>query len=131
MPLFKKSKLIDNINLHEDLKPILLFLSEICELPYVFVSILGSNGPIVKTEIGFNFLTIPERILLLNEDVIQYNKTLIVSDPKKKRRPFIRIFRVFLLVFLLDSRSVLKKIKLLERYVLWTIIKLKHFLPYN
>jgi len=87
MPVFKKKikKIFDVINLQENLDPILSFLSEFCEVPYAFVSLIGTGQQIVKAQIGFDFLTIPESVLLFNEDIIQNNK-IIVGPARDKEK---------------------------------------------
>jgi PAS domain S-box-containing protein len=86
MPLIKKKlkKPFDIINLQEDFNPILSFLSEFCEVPYAFVSLIGKEGQIVKAEIGFDSLILPENIVALSEEIIQLNKITIVSNSSKE-----------------------------------------------
>jgi len=82
MPLVKK--IFDIINLKEDFNPILSFLCEFCDVPSAFVSLIGTEGQIVKAEIGFDFLTIPENIVVFNQDIIERNKITIVNKGYKK-----------------------------------------------
>lgn len=86
MLLFKKekNKIFNTINLKKDFNPILSFLSEFCEVPHVFVSLIDDGVPIIKAEIGFDFLTIPERIRLINEEIVLGNKIIIVTEPDKE-----------------------------------------------
>lgn len=84
MPLFKKD-LFDIINLQEDFNPILSFLSEVCEVPYAFVSLIGDEGQNVKAEIGFDSMIIPLKISVFCEDIIQRNKITIVNTSSKKK----------------------------------------------
>jgi PAS domain S-box-containing protein len=84
MPPLKKD-LFDIINLQEDFNPILSFLSEVCEVPYAFVSLIGNEGQNVKVEIGLDSMTIPVNISVFCEDIIQRNKITIVNTSSKEK----------------------------------------------
>ncbi|TDD95054.1 PAS domain-containing protein [Flavobacterium cellulosilyticum] len=73
-------KKFDIINLQKDFNSILSFLSELCEVPHLFISLVGVEGQIIKADIGFDFLTIPGNIVAISEEIIQHNKITIVNN---------------------------------------------------
>lgn len=80
----KIRELCDILNFNEEFNSILSFISEVCEVPHAYISIIGTNGIIIKAEVDFNLLTIPDNLLLLNQDIIQQNKVVIATDTMKK-----------------------------------------------
>jgi PAS domain S-box-containing protein len=76
----KLIKLFDTINFQQEFNSILLFISEICEVPCVFISLVDSTGLTVKAKIGLVLMPISPNIFAFNETIIQQNKIKIVSD---------------------------------------------------
>lgn len=76
----KLIKLFDTINFQQEFNSILLFISEICEVPCVFISLVDLTGLTVKAKIGLDLMPITPNILAFNETIIQQNKIKIVSD---------------------------------------------------
>lgn len=76
----KLIKLLDTIDLQQELNSILLFVSEICEVPCVLISLINLTGPTVKAKIGLDLISNSFKILEFNETIIQQNKIKIVSD---------------------------------------------------
>ncbi len=76
----KLIKLLDTINFQQEFNSILLFISEICEVPCVFISLIDLTGLTVKAKIGLDLMPITPDILAFNETIIQQNKIKIVSD---------------------------------------------------
>ncbi|MDI5896895.1 PAS domain S-box protein [Flavobacterium yafengii] len=87
MPLLqnikKIRKLFDNIDFQQEFNNILLFVSEICEVPYAFISFNDTVGLTVKAKIGVNFITVPHDIVEFNETIIRENKISIISGINK------------------------------------------------
>ncbi|MFV5688587.1 PAS domain S-box protein [Flavobacterium sp. ZT3R25] len=87
MPLLqnkkKLRKLFDNIDFLQDFNNILLFVSEICQVPYSFISFNDVVGQTVKAKIGVTFTTVPHNIVAFNETIIRENKITIVSGFNK------------------------------------------------
>ena len=73
-------KLFDTIDFKQELNNILLFVSEICEVPCVLFSLIDLSGLTVKAKIGFDLIPISPNIFAFNENIIQQNKIKIVSD---------------------------------------------------
>ena len=73
-------KLFDTIDLQQELNSILLFVSEICEVPCVLISLIELTGLTVKAKIGLDLMSNAPKILAFNETIIQQNKIKIVSD---------------------------------------------------
>lgn len=73
-------KSFDTIDFQQEFNSILLFVSEICEIPCVFISLIDLTGLTVKAKIGLDFLPILPNIIAFNETIIQQNKIKIVSD---------------------------------------------------
>lgn len=73
-------KLFDTIDLQQELNSILLFVSEICEVPCVLISLIELTGLTVKAKIGLDLMSNAPKILTFNETIIQQNKIKIVSD---------------------------------------------------
>ena len=63
----KNKKLFDTLSFQQEFNSILLFISELCEVPYAFVSLNDTHVQSIVAKIGFYFLTIPEEILLFND----------------------------------------------------------------
>lgn len=78
--------LFDTINFQLEFNTILSFVSELCEVPYVFITLIDSDNHIIKAKLGFDFLIMPKNILLLSENVIQQDKIYIVSDLNKESK---------------------------------------------
>ncbi|MDI6031966.1 PAS domain S-box protein [Flavobacterium sp. LB2P84] len=87
MPLLQNKKkirkLFDNMDLQQEFNNILLFVSEICEVPYAFISFNDTVGLTVKAKIGVNFITVPHDIVEFNETIIRENKISIISGINK------------------------------------------------
>ncbi|MDI5948981.1 PAS domain S-box protein [Flavobacterium yafengii] len=87
MPLLQNKKkirkLFDNMDLQQEFNNILLFVSEICEVPYAFISFNDTVGLTVKAKIGVNFITVPHDIVEFNENIIRENKISIISGINK------------------------------------------------
>lgn len=79
----KIKKIFDTIDLQEYFIPVLSYISELCEVPYLFVSLMGTEGLKVKSGVGLDILDLPEPTLLLNEEVFQNNKITIVNTIEK------------------------------------------------
>lgn len=81
MPLSEKriKKLCSSVNFDKVFIPILSFLSEHCNVPHAYVSLVGSEGVVIKSEIDFKFSTIPDDLLLLNENVMEQNSIVIFN----------------------------------------------------
>jgi PAS domain S-box-containing protein len=73
-------KSFDTIDFQQEFNSILLFVSEICEIPCVFISLIDLTGLTVKAKIGLDLLPILPNIIAFNETIIQQNKIKIVSD---------------------------------------------------
>jgi PAS domain S-box-containing protein len=73
----------DGINFEYEFKDTLSFISEICEVPFVFITHLDSSDTLAITKMGFDSLAIPEEILLYNQSVIEQNTVITISDLKK------------------------------------------------
>ncbi|SDI15474.1 PAS domain S-box-containing protein [Flavobacterium omnivorum] len=83
MPLLqnkKKRKLFDTIDFQQEFNSILLFISEICEVPCVLITLIELTGLTVKAKIGLDLMSLSPNILAFNETIIQQNKIKIVSD---------------------------------------------------
>ncbi|MBC7747498.1 MAG: hypothetical protein H7Z76_02780, partial [Methylotenera sp.] len=82
MPLFqnkKKRKLFDTIDFQQEFNSILLFISEICEVPCVLITLIELTGLTVKAKIGLDLVPISPNIFAFIENIIQQNKIKIVS----------------------------------------------------
>ncbi|MDI1303295.1 MAG: PAS domain S-box protein [bacterium] len=79
MHLLKKLNFSETIDFQQEFNSILLFVSEICEVPCVFISLIESTCLTVKAKIGLDLMPIPPNILVFNESIIQENKIKIVS----------------------------------------------------
>jgi PAS domain S-box-containing protein len=80
MPLLKIINFSETIDFQQEFNSVLLFISEICEVPCVFISLIDLTGLAVKAKIGLDLIPITPNILAFNENVIQQNKIKIVSD---------------------------------------------------
>jgi PAS domain S-box-containing protein len=78
-------KLSDVINFEKEFNTILSFVSEVCEVPYAFITHLNSGNQLIHTKIGFDSLTIPENILSYNQTVIKQNAAFNVSSNAKHK----------------------------------------------
>jgi PAS domain S-box-containing protein len=78
-------KLSDVINFEKEFNTILSFVSEVCEVPYAFITHLNSENQLIHTKIGFDSLTIPENILSYNQTVIEQNAAFNVSSNAKHK----------------------------------------------
>lgn len=76
-------KSFDSIDFEHEFKDTLSFISEICEVPYAFITHLGSKNQPILTKIGFDSLTIPEEILRYNQNIISKNDIIKISNTKK------------------------------------------------
>ena len=76
-------KSFDSIDFDCEFRDTLSFVSDICKAPYAFITHFDSTGKLVITKIGFDFLKIPEEILLYNQKVIEKNEVITISDIKK------------------------------------------------
>lgn len=68
------------IDFQEEFNSTLLFTSEICEVPCVFISLIDLTGLTVKAKIGLDYTPISPIVRAFNETIIQQNKIKIVSD---------------------------------------------------
>ena len=82
----KNKKLFDTLSFQQEFNSILLFISELCEVPYAFVSLNDTHVQNIVAKIGFDFLTIPKEILLFNEPIINNNEVSIVPDINLDKR---------------------------------------------
>ncbi len=82
----KNKKLFDTLSFQQEFNSILLFISELCEVPYAFVSLNDTHVQNIVAKIGFDFLTIPKEILLFNEPIIKNNEVSIVPDINLDKR---------------------------------------------
>lgn len=73
-------KLSETINFQHEFDTILSFLSEICEVPYLFITYFNSENQLIISEKGFDSLSIPENILAHNQTVIDQKKLFTVSN---------------------------------------------------
>jgi PAS domain S-box-containing protein len=78
-------KLSDVINFEKEFNTILSFVSEVCEVPYVFITHLNSGNQSIHTKIGFDSITIPENILSYNQTVIERKAAFSVSSKTKHK----------------------------------------------
>ena len=76
----KSSEPIDSMYEFNDT---LSFVSEICEVPCVFITFLDSKNQLNISKIGFEFLTIPENILSYNQNIIEQGDFFTISELKK------------------------------------------------
>ncbi|MFI0491286.1 PAS domain-containing protein, partial [Flavobacterium sp.] len=72
--------LSETITFQHEFDAILSFLSEICEVPYVFITHFNSVNQLTISEKGFDSLSIPENILAHNQTVIDKKDIFTVSD---------------------------------------------------
>jgi PAS domain S-box-containing protein len=77
-------KSCDLIDFENELKDTLLFVSEICEVPYAFITYLDSKNQIIQIKTGFHSLTIPEDVLLHNLNIISRNEIVKISNNKNE-----------------------------------------------
>ncbi len=70
----------DTIDFQNEFNDSLSFISEICEVPYVFITHFDSGNQLTISKKGFDSLTIPENIMLYNKDVFEKNAFFTVSN---------------------------------------------------
>lgn len=76
----------DCINFEYEFKDTLSFVSEICEVPFAFITHRDSNDTLTISKIGFDAAAIPEEILLYNQNVIKQKTVIKISDLKKESK---------------------------------------------
>ena len=76
----KTWELFNITNFQHEFYDILAFTTELCEIPHAFISFFDKGQQIIRVNVGFDFLIIPESVLFYQQDVIQQNKIFIVSD---------------------------------------------------
>ena len=76
----KINKVSDFTNFQQEFYDVLMFVTELCKIPHAFISFFDTDTQIIKVNVGFDFLLIPENVLFYTQDVIQQNKIHIVSD---------------------------------------------------
>lgn len=64
----------------EELNSILLFVSELCEVPHAYIAISTTAGFVIKTGKDFAFSTLPDNISLVNDMIIETNTMVITSN---------------------------------------------------
>lgn len=77
------SKPADFINFDYKFKDTLKFISEMCEVPFAFITYRDYSGSLSITKIGFDSEAIPEEILIYNQNVIKQNTIIKIADLKK------------------------------------------------
>lgn len=80
-------KLTDTINFQQEFDDTLSIISEICQVPYVFITHFDNKNQITIAKKGFDSSTIPENILLYNKDVFEKNTFITVSNDSKNLEP--------------------------------------------
>ena len=75
----KLIELFNTIDFQQEFNSILLFTSEICEVPCVFTSLIDLTGLTIKAETGLELIPLSPNILAFNKSTIQQNKIIIVS----------------------------------------------------
>jgi PAS domain S-box-containing protein len=75
-------KLPDIINFPQEFNDVLSFISEVCEVPYAFISLIDNETHIIKAQIGLEPKYITEEILLNINSVIEPNAIVTVSKNK-------------------------------------------------
>lgn len=76
-------KIFDSEDFKQELNSILLFVSEICDIPYAYIASVENELEVIKNTIGLDFTTIPKNIQELNKNVIQQNNPYVVSNTNK------------------------------------------------
>ncbi|MFM9825112.1 PAS domain S-box protein [Flavobacterium sp.] len=76
-------KISDCINFEHEFKDTLSFISEICEVPFAFITHRDSSDTLTITKISFDAASIPKEILLYNQNVIKQSAVIKISDLKK------------------------------------------------
>ncbi len=71
------------INFVYEFKDTLSFVSEICEVPFAFITHRDFSNTLTITKIGFDAAVIPEEILLYSQNIIKQNTVIQISDLKK------------------------------------------------
>ena len=71
------------INFEYEFQNTLSFISEICEVPFAFITYRDYSGSLSIAKIGFDSEAIPEEILIYNQNVIQQNTIIKIADLKK------------------------------------------------
>ena len=73
----------DCINFDQAFKDSLTFVSEVCEVPFAFITHRDASDSLIITKMGFDSVAIPEEILLYNQNVIQKGTVITIFDLKK------------------------------------------------
>lgn len=73
---------LNSLKLNDDLERMLLFVSEICNVEYAFITLADTEGHSIKSKIGLEGLSNPSDILGFKELIVG-KEDLIVSDFKK------------------------------------------------
>jgi hypothetical protein len=73
------------LKLHDDFDRILLFVSEICDVADVFITMGTIEGHLIQSKIGVKGLSSPNEISFFGQ-LIEDNVDLIVSDVKRDLR---------------------------------------------
>ena len=76
----KKRELFDITNFQQEFHDVLAFATELCAIPHAFISFVDSENEIIRANVGFDFLIIPESVLFYQQDVIHQNKIHIIPD---------------------------------------------------
>lgn len=82
----EKYKSLDKVHFDVEFKDTLTFISEVCEVPNAFITHFDSTNTLSITEIGFESTTISEEIMLQNQNVINQNCVIKISDLKKNSK---------------------------------------------
>ena len=72
--------LFDTVDFQKEFNSILLFTSEICEVPCVFLSLNDLTDLTVKAKIGLDLIPLSPSIIAFNKNIIKQNKIKIISD---------------------------------------------------
>lgn len=78
-------KLSYPINFQQEFYGVLSFVSDVCEVPYAFITQIDSGNHSIISKIGFDFITIPQNILFYNKAVIDQNTVFRVSNDLKNQ----------------------------------------------
>ena len=84
MQLFKNKKnlrkLFDTLDFEHEFDTMLSFVSELCEVSTIFISIIGIDDQIIKAKIDFENLIVPENLFGFIDPIINKETDSIVSD---------------------------------------------------
>jgi PAS domain S-box-containing protein len=81
--IIEKYNSFESLDFEFEFKETLSFVADICEVSYAFLTHFDLKGKQTLTAIGFDFLTIPEEILLYNQNVIAQKEVITIADIKK------------------------------------------------